>query len=323
MATPTQAVPSPAEVQDPFNGQSPTLREFNSYRVTGEIPARFTPAEEAAPAPAGDTPAEGDESETAPETAPENDQEPPEGIGNKARRRFEKLLAENKALKAAQQAKTDVTPVPSPAPQAAQVAPTSPEPTINDTKEDGTLKYADYSDYVKALGRWSAEQTLHEAHQREVQQKQVSQVQESVENARKRYGDEFDSVIEPTAATIMGDKTIPIAVKQMMADSDVLPELIYTIGTDQKTMKELERLARVNPSQAIRYIATLEAGIRLELAAEPDAAATPEPKRTSAPKPPSPVTGASSRAFDVSDESLSPDDWARKRNQQLARRGSS
>ena len=123
MATPTQAVPSPAEVQDPFNGQSPTLREFNSYRVTGELAARFTPAEEAAPAPAGDTPAEGDESETAPETAPENDQEPPEGIGNKARRRFEKLLAENKALKAAQQAKTDVTPVPSPAPQAAQVAP--------------------------------------------------------------------------------------------------------------------------------------------------------------------------------------------------------
>jgi len=96
--------------------------------------------------------------------------------------------------------------------------------------------------------------------------------------------------------------------------------LIYTIGTDQKTMKELERLSRVNPSQAIRYIATLEAGIRLELAAEPNAAATPEPKKTAAPKPPSPVNGASSRAFDVSDESLSPDDWARKRNQQLASR---
>jgi hypothetical protein len=320
MATETQAASSPVEATDPFNGQSPTLHEFNSYRATGEVPARFAPAEDADPEPADETPAEGEEPETAPETAPEDDQEPPEGIGNKARRRFEKLLAENKALKAAQQAKPDVTPVPSPAPQAAQVAPTSPEPTVNDTKDDGTLKYADYADFVKALGRWSAEQTLHEAHQREVQQRQVSQVQENVEDARKRYGTEFDSVIEPTAATIMGDKTIPMQVKQMLSESDVLPELIYTIGTDQKTMKELERLSRVNPSQAIRYIATLEAGIRLELAAEPNAAATPEPKKTAAPKPPSPVNGASSRAFDVSDESLSPDDWARKRNQQLASR---
>ena len=320
MPTSTQAVSSPAEMQDPFNGQSPSVREFNNYRVTGEVPARFTPAEDAEPAPA--EPAEGDEPENAPETAPENDQEPPEGIGNKARRRFEKLLAENKALKAAQQAKPDVPAVPSPAPQAPQMAPTRPEPTVNDTNEDGTLKYADYADFVKALGRWSAEQTLYEAHQREVQQRQIHQVQESVEDARKRYGDEFDSVIEPTAATIMGDKTIPIAVKQMMADSDVLPELIYTIGTDQKTMKELERLARANPSQAIRYIATLEANIRLELASDkPADSAAPEPKKTSAPKPPSPVNGASSRAFDVSDESLSPDEWARKRNQQLARRG--
>lgn len=321
MATETQAASSPVEAADPFNGQSPTLHEFNSYRVTGEIPARFAPAEDADSATAEETSAEGEEPETAPETAPEDDQEPPEGIGNKARRRFEKLLAENKALKAAQQAKQDAPPVPSPAPQVAQVAPVRPEPSVNDTNEDGTLKYADLTDYVKALGRWSAEQTLHEAHQREVQQRQLSQVQENVEDARKRYGAEFDSVIEPTAAAIMGDKTIPVAVKQMMADSDVLSELIYTIGTDQETMKKLESLARVNPSQAIRYIATLEAGIRLELVAEPSTSATPEPKKTGAPKPPSPVTGASSRAFDVSDESLSADDWARKRNQQLARRG--
>jgi hypothetical protein len=320
MATETQAASSPVEATDPFNGQSPTLHEFNSYRNTGEVPARFAPAEEAEPAPATEEPAEGEEPENAPETAPEDDQEMPEGIGNKARRRFEKLLAENKALKAAQQAKPDATTVPSPAPQAAQIAPTRPEPAVNDTNEDGTLKYADYSDYVKALGRWSAEQTLHEAHQREVQQKQIIQVQESVEDARKRYGSEFDSVIEPTAAAIMGDKTIPIQVKQMLSESDVLPELVYTIGTDQKTMKELERLSRVNPSQAIRYIATLEAGIRLELASEPNADATPEPKKTNAPKPPTPVNGASSRAFDVSDESLSADDWARKRNQQLSSR---
>ena len=317
----TQAESSPVEAPDPFNGKTPTLREFNDYRVTGELPARFTPAEEVVPATT-DEPAEVEETETEPDSAPEDEQEPPEGIGNKARRRFEKLLAENKALKAAQQAKQDVTAAPSPAPQAAQNL-TRPEPGIYDTNQDGTAKYADYADFVKDLGRWSAEQVLRESRQREIHQKQISQIQEGVESARRRYGDEFESVIEPTAATIMGDKTIPMQVKQMMADSDVLPELVYTIGTDQKTMKELERLARQNPSQAIRYIATLEAGIRLELTSDepPAASATPEPRKTAAPKPPSPVTGASSRAFDVSDESLSADDWARKRNKQLAARG--
>ena len=44
-------------------------------------------------------------------------------------------------------------------------------------------------------------------------------------------------------------------------------------------------------------------------------------KTTSAPKPPSPVGGGSSRAFDVSDESLSADAWFHKRNADLARRG--
>ena len=109
-----------------------------------------------------------------------------------------------------------------------------------------------------------------------------------------------------------------------MADSDVLPELVYTIGTDDKTMKELERLARTNPTQAIRYIATLEAGIRQELAADDEEVVeekAPEPKKTKAPPPPSPVTGASSRGFDVSDDSLSAEEWMRQRNRQIAQRG--
>ena len=320
----TQAESSPAVEVDPFNGQTPSLQEYNQYRTSGEVPERFKPAEVADPAPA-ETPAEGDKPENDPEPAPDDDQEPPEGIGNKARKRFEKLLAENKALKAAQQAKPDVIPASSAAPQVAQTAPTRPEPTVNDTNADGTLKYADYGAFVKDLGRWSAEQTLHESRQREIQQQQNRQIQENIEEGRKRYGEEWEKVIEPTAGSIMGNKSIPNDVKTMLAQSDVLPELVYTIGTDQKTMQKLESLARTNPLQAIRYIATLEAGIRQELAADEaePAESAPEPKKTNAPKPPTPVAGPSSRAFDVSDESLSPEDWARKRNADLARRRNS
>jgi hypothetical protein len=322
MATETQAAPSPAEEQDPFNGIAPTLTEWNKYRQSGDVPERFK-AEPAEPAPAAE-PAEGEKPENEPETAPDNEQEPPEGIGNKARRRFEKLLAEKKDLerKLAQQAKPDEKPAPSAAPQTQQIAPTRQKPTLADKNDDGTLKYSDYATFVEDLGTWSAEQTLHKARVAELQQKQSEQIQENIETARRRYGDEFDEVIEPTAGAIMGNASIPVEVKRMMAQSDVLPELVYTIGTDQKTMKELERLAKANPSQAIRYIATLEVGIREELAAEPEPKETPEPKKsTAAPKPPAPVNGPSSRAFDVSDDSLSPEEWARKRNAQLARQG--
>jgi hypothetical protein len=148
-------------------------------------------------------------------------------------------------------------------------------------------------------------------------------VQDNVEAARRRYGEDFDTVIEPTVGEIMGNKDIPMEVKRMMAFSDVLPELVFTIGSDQKTKQELVRLSKSDPLRAMRYIATLEVGIRQELAApEPEEKEekAPEPRKTSAPKPPAPVTGAVSRAFDVSDESLLPEDWMRKRNAQVARR---
>lgn len=314
MATETLAVPSPAETEapDPFNGQTPTLTEFNAYRQSGEVPEKYQPSADSAPAPEGDKP------ESEPDSDPDS-QEPPEGIGNKARRRFEKLLAENKALKAAQQAKPDEKPAPSAAPPQ-QTAPIRPEPKLEDKNADGSLKYTDYTAFVKDLGAWSAEQRVHELRQQEIQQKQTAEINERVESDRERFGEDFSKIIEPTAAAINGNTSISMEVKKMLAESDVLPELLYTIGTDQKTMKELERLARVNPSQAIRYIATLEVGIREELSADPEPKDTPEPKKTAAPKPPSPVSGPSSRGFDVSDESLSTDDWRWKRNAQVARR---
>ena len=320
----TQAASSPVETVDPFNGGTPTLGEFERYRRSGELPERFE-AVVAEPAPAEEVEVQAEEPPAAPESAPENDQEPPEGIGNKARKRFEKLLAEKKDLerRLAEAAKTDVKPAPSTAPQPPQIAPSRPEPTIEDKNEDGTLKYADYADFVKALGRWSAEQTLHEAKQREVQQQKAQRAQEGIEDARARYGEEFDKVLLPTAGFLATSAAIPLNVKEALEDSDVLPELLYTLGTDEKTMKDFERLSRTNPIRAIKYIGDIERGIRQELEADstPEPIERPpEPRRTSAPKPPSPVTGPTSRSFDVSDDSLSADEWMRKRNAQVGGR---
>ena len=318
----TQVESSTTEEKDPFNGQSPSLSEFQSYRQSGEVPERFKPVE-VVESTTTDTPEKTATSENTSASETEETQEQTHKVTG-AEKRIKQLLAEKKVLESrlAQTVKPDDKPASSTAPQ--QIPPTRPEPTIEDKNPDGTLKYEDYGTFVKDLGKWSAEQTLHEVRQREIQEQSIKQIVEGVESARKRYGEEFDNIIEPTAGAIMGNQNIPVAVKQMMADSDVLPELVYTIGTDDKTMKDLERLSRTNPTQAMRYIATLEAGIRQELDADvpeeivPNA---PEPKKTTAPPPPKPVTGGSSKGFDVSDDSLSTVEWARQRTRQLAQRG--
>jgi hypothetical protein len=308
----TQAASSPAEMADPFNGQTPTLVEFNSYRQSGEVPERFKPEAESAPA---DAPEQTAEPGNAPDPEPEDAQEHQREIPP-AEKRIKQLLAEKKELERKLAAKSDEKPAPSAEPQTAS---SRKKPDIQDKKPDGTPVYTTYEAFVEDLGRYSAEQVLERAAQQQVQQSQTQKVQENIESARKRYGDEFESVIEPAAAAINGNQTIPLQVKVMLAGSDVLPELLYTIGSDPATLKEVERLSKSNPTQAMRYIATLEVGIRQELAAESEIEA-PEPRKTSAPKPPAPVERGNSRAFDVSDDSLSPEEWMRKRNAQVARR---
>jgi hypothetical protein len=69
------------------------------------------------------------------------------------------------------------------------------------------------------------------------------------------------------------------------------------------------------PPQAMKNVVR---ELSIELAAKSSAAPAKEPK----PKPPAPVGGrASSSAFDVNDDSLDVDTWAKLRNQQLAKRG--
>ena len=111
----TQAVSSPVEAQDPFNGNQPSLREYSAYRQSGEIPERFKPAVVAEAATA-DTPEQTADSENVTDSETEETQEQPHKVSG-AEKRIKQLLAENKSLKEAQQAKKDVTPDPSPAPQ--------------------------------------------------------------------------------------------------------------------------------------------------------------------------------------------------------------
>ncbi len=323
------AASSAAEVEDVFRGEAPTLAEYAHYRQSGELPARFKPEttetadSEPADAPEETVESEGDEPESEPESDPEEAQEPPQKPLTGAEKRIKQLLAEKKELqrKLEATAKQDVKPESSTAQPVAQpktyqewrntfkpaqwiedFAKKNPEATY----EDANAAMADHLGDVREAFRDRAQA---EARQR-------AEIDSKVEEARSRYED-FDDVIQPTLKAVLENEKISPTVKAMLNDSDVLPDVLYALGTGE----DLDKLAKLPPGKQVRYMAALEAGIIEEFAGgEKKAEKAPEKPKTNAPKPPSPVTGASSRAFDVSDESLSAEEWMRKRNAQLEKR---
>jgi hypothetical protein len=310
----TQAASSPAEVEDVFQGNQPSLSEFSHYRETGELPARFKPAETAAPAPADD-PEETDTEDEDPEPEPESDPEEPQELKPKTAKRIQQLLDKNKDLERKLAAKQDVKPESSPAPAPQH---TRPKPAADDKKPDGTPKFESYEDFVEELADWKAEQRWETAKREQAQQEAQKALRNKLDEARTRY-DDVDDVIFPTSQAIENAK-IPLAVKEVFGQSDVFIDLCYVVGSDPDELKKFISLAQSNPRAAIGKVFEYERGILEELSKPGESKAAPEAKKTSAPKPPSPVGGASSRAFDVSDESLSPEEWARKRTKDIQKR---
>jgi hypothetical protein len=317
------AAPSAVEAEDVFRGETPTLAEYARYRTDGELPERFKQAD--TPAEAAPATSEGDEPESVPEAEPEEQQqEKPKHGKLSAEDRIAQLEATIAKIKrgAGLERKTEVAPVNQPQPQAqpTQQQYAHPKPTVEDKNPDGTAKYATYEDYVESLGRWAAKEERSTWERENAVRQQQREISEKIAEARERYED-FDEVAIPAITKVVGSQSVSPAAKAMLNDSDVLPDLAYVIGGDAQT---LEDFLKMPPGKQLRYIAVTEALIKGELGddePETQAGAKPPAKpQTAAPKPPSPVGGASSRAFDVSDESLSPEEWMRKRNADLERK---
>jgi hypothetical protein len=326
----TIAESSPAEVADAFNGENVSLADFSRFRRTGEVPERYKAAENADSATADSSEAEKAESASESETG---EQQQEKRKGKSAEDRIAQLESTIEKIKrgAGLERKTEVA--------AVTEQPKAPQ------------NYAEYrkgfkpSQWVEEYGKQNPDASYEDAtaamadHLADVRdqfrsfeqqrQSQAKELNEKVTDARSRYGESFDDVLAPTVNTILGDPQIPAAVKVMLNESDDLPSVIFTIGSDQKTLDEFMAMAKTSPGKALRYIAAVEQGIADELSDKGTdrdtkgqfvAKEPPAKPKTSAPKPPSPVSGASSGAFDVSDESLSAEEWARQRNTQLAKR---
>ena len=332
-----------AEVADPFKGENLSLAEYSRYRTADELPARFKPAEPAESAPADaqeETEESGDEeSESASASETEETQEQPKP-GSAAEKRIKQLLARTKELerKLAEPAKPT---------QQTDSSTARPQQPQNFSEWQKAFKPAEWiADFAKANPNASYEDANFamavrvsevKDHFRSVEQQATAQKQrlgQIQEEARERYED-FDTIKESFLSKVLNGTTplIPPSVLGIINDSDIMADLLYTIGSDEQEMEKFVAMAKANPNKAIRYVARVENLITEELAKGKESKETPvrggdgkftktapEPKKTSAPKPVSPVGGSSRGNFDVSDESLSPDEWMRKRTADLDRR---
>ena len=329
MSAQTQAASSTAEVADVFQGQQPTLAEYSSYRDKGEVPERFKPTEPPEKTDAPEETAEPDE----PESEPEEAQELPQKPISPAEKRIKQLLAENKELKRRQETakptQTDSSTAQAQPPQNYEEWRKSFKPSEFVAKYGEQNPDATYEDAQAAMFDYLGGA---KAHFRAIEDRVNAEKQaldSKVEEARNRYTN-FDEIKTEFLAKVISDKgvpLIPLPVLSIINDSDHLADLLYTIGSDDAEMTKFVAMAKSSPNKAIRYVAKVESLIAEELAKPATARGedgkfkAPETKKTSAPKPPSPVGGGSSRAFDVNDESLSADEWFRKRNAEVAKRG--
>lgn len=313
-----QAASSAADAVDVFQGKTPSFEEFSYYRETGELPERFKPAEQPAETASDDAPeetvaSEGEQPEIASESESEEEAQEPPQKGSNAQKRILQLLAEKKELqrKLEAAAKQDVKPESSTAQPTPQADPT--EPKVDD--------FQDYEQYVKALAKWEAGKMFAEYRQRQEQEQAQAQLQAQFEEARQRYEDADDVIIPAVELLAKADKMPPV-IKKVIADSKDYVDLVYALGSDPVALEKFISLAEKNPREGLAYVFEVERGVREAISkgktAEPSGKA-PEKKQTQAPKPPVPVTGGNSRGFDVNDESLSAEEWARKRNEQRVR----
>jgi hypothetical protein len=334
MADQTAAASSPAEV-DVFNGQQPTMAEYSQYRDSGELPERFK-VETADPAPA-DAPkeveAEGEEPETEPESDPVEAQEQPQK-GSAAEKRIKQLLAKTKELErkladAAKPTQSDSSTAQAPQqPQNYQQYRQAFKPSLFIEEFGKKNPEATYEDANAAMADHLYEVRKHFdgietriAAERQALEAKVGELRNVYENYDEIKDAFLSKVLSPTGAPL-----IPIDVLGAINDSDEVANLLYTIGGDEKTLNDFIALAQRNPRAAIKKVGWFEGQIAETLANAKETPVrgndgkftkAPEKQQTSAPKPPSPVSGGSSRAFDVNDESLSADEWMRKRNKAL------
>lgn len=310
------ADPTPAPVMDVSRGPlvDITPEQRTEFRKTGNLPELPKKTEEAATS-----------SEPKPEEGkakPAGDSEPPKEKQENAERKpkpaktAEDRIAEleatiEKIRKGAGKETPKVESSPTKPAEPQQPPPTRPKPTADDKDSEGKSKYATYEDFVEDLADWKSEQREVKNQREQQERAQANTFNSKVEEARARY-ENFDEVVGPTATALNTDAKINPVVKQMLLDSDVLPDFLFTVGSDPAELARFTKMAQESPGKALRYIALAESLIAEELEGKKTAKPVEEPPvkpKTNAPKPPSEAGGRAAAPPDALESAATANDF--------------
>lgn len=267
--TVVEAAPSAAtEAQPTFEIPRSGTEEYATWRKTGALPE----TSKTQPEPAESAPADAPK-----ETNSENPPEPESGKQKQENRRrpdveerFKKLTDELKATRAeleeVRRAKTTQA-EPSPAKPSEPTQPQTYQAWRKAFKPsqwvEGYIKEnpeASYEDAYAAMSDHLGDVRDHFRAIDQQRQAMMNDVSAKVNEARARY-ENFDEVAKPFATKLTADPAIPVVVKEMVNDSPVFADLVFTLAGDADFMA----LAQNEPQKAIRYIAKVETLIGEEL----------------------------------------------------------
>ncbi len=256
VAVPVESsAPAPEAVADNFDPATFTHDEYSAYMEKGTIPKAKADPPPAKPAVPSESTAES--------------QQEHKGKDRTAEGRIRELLAENKALKEAQQAKKDVPAEPSTAPKAEKPK----APKFGDVEGDTWEQLeARQEVYVGELVKYQL------AAEREANEKQRRDAETATEN--KRIEDAWKSKLETAKsnhsdfAEVAFSKDLPISpvMDGFILDSEVGAEILYHLGSH---VDEGKAIAAMPPYRATRALIKIEASLSGE--------ATPEQKPVVAP----------------------------------------
>lgn len=183
--------------------------------------------------------------------------------------------------------------------RATEPNPAAKEPTkIDAPKRPNPFQWTGTAEeFETAMEKWEAHQRdeVIQKFQREAQaeanmQRLVKQMDEVV----AKYPGTTREQLGKTAA-VFNEAELPGVIKNMLYDTDVLPDLMY-LFTDEETRTNFIEQAQKNPGKAIRALAQMENDIKIAISAKPaveksESKAAPAETKPRAPKPPSEVGG--------------------------------
>jgi hypothetical protein len=302
MATAVQNVaPAAAEVVAEVQTNIPAAHtpEYQEWRTTGKIPQPKT----ADPAPAKSEQATAEVS-ADPESAPQEHKPKKETAAERAvkvrkeadelqaeldrRAELRKKLAEpdeptKKAEPATAKDKQDVDEFGLKVPK---------KPKLDDFEtfeafEEAKDKYADDN------AEYKAERAVRKDRKERADQESNKALNDRLNEGRKRYKEAFDTKIKPVVGRLSAEKIAPV-IQAVVMDSEILPDLLYALGSDPVEFDNFIELAQSNPSKALRKLILLEDLTQKELSK----AAAPEKKTTDAPPPPKELNTRGSQPAD-------------------------